>query len=986
VKASRWSRRDLLKLTAATALVGSDAVPPGSAFANGGVQAAPSPDYGLRDRALLDFGWRFHFGNANDPAKDFGFGQGKSGDFEKTGDFMLPSQLVYDDSNWIDVDLPHDWAIGLPFTDDHSLLTNGAYPLGRQYPDTSIGWYRRVIDISAAEEGKRITIEFDGVYRDCIIAFNGFYVGRHSGGYDSFSIDVTDFVTFGGSNVILVRVDATLSDGWFYAGAGIYRHVWLTTMQPVHVRRWGTFVRAEIQAGSALLSVRTEIDNQLGSPQSVRVISTIIEPSGTVVATITTEKMAIQAGGELTCEQQVTVQKPALWSLEDRHLYTLVTEVQAGGARTDRYETPFGIRTMQFFADKGFFLNGKSVKIKGTANHQDHAGLGSALPDAAHRFRIGKLLDMGCNAYRTAHNPTAPEFLDACDELGMLVLAETRFMSSNVEGLAQLANMIRRDRNHPSIFMWSMGNEERMASTELGRRILSAMKNAAMDADGSRPVTIAPQPLGIGLGEGGLQVSDVMGYNYADPQVQSFHEAHPSIPIMGTENVSAVGTRGVYETNVTKGYISSYDSYTTTGRASAQGWWQFVEQRPWLAGGFVWAGFDYRGEPAPFPWPNISAQYGVLDTCGFPKDTFYYYQASWRVQPVLHVLPHWNWTGLEGQQIAVWVYSNLDTVELVLNGRSLGSKPVIKNSHLSWIVEFEPGTLEARGFRNGRQVMIARRITAGEPAKLALRTDRSTIDASGEDLTFCEIEIQDANGTVVPNANNLVTFKVTGSGKLRGVGNGNPTSHESDVGVSRSAFSGLCMAIIQSGKVPGAIHVQATSPGLRSVAVIIAANPVVLRPQVPVWQRLVPLGEGVTGLWRPVHQTQAAEGPAALQLDGGGGAWAFTLRQIGSALTGTVEAPAPMFGASAGGSIREGEVNGTAVSFTAGVTHYKGAVRGDTIELEVNATPFDPFVAPAPPIGRQPVIGPPPDGSDFVLAAFSGARRAPTLTLQRASR
>ena len=705
----KWSRRDVLR----NSLVIPAAAAVGMPDAARAAQSSPPPgataQNSLRERLLLDFGWRFHFGHANDASKDFGFGAGRSGGFQKTGGFLSPSNLAYDDSEWTPVDLPHDWAIGLPLKDDPALASKGSYTLGRDYPETSVGWYRRVIDIPASDAGRRISIEFDGAYRETMVVLNGYYIGNHSGGYDPFSFDLTDFALPGGPNVLLVRVDATLSDGWFYEGAGIYRHIWLVKTAPVHVKKWGTLATAKVQPGQASVSIRSEIENQSNRAAHVRVISTILDPSGKEVGKSASTAGSVAVLGDLTFEQQVVVRQPALWSLEHRNLYKLVTEVESGGTVTDRYETRFGIRHLKFDPDSGFLLNGKQVKVKGTCNHQDHAGVGVALPDAVQYFRVRKLQEMGCNAIRTSHNPPTPELLDACDELGMLVLDETRMLSSNPVGLAQFENVIRRDRNHPSVFVWSMGNEESISITETGLKILTSMKQTALKLDTSRPISIAPPPAGDYMGKGGLVVCDVMGYNYADPQAEAWHRNNPRIAILGTENVSAVGTRGQYVTDPAKGTVGSYDPYTTTGRASAEGWWRFVSARPYISGGFVWTGFDYRGEPSPYQWPNISSNYGVIDTCGFPKDTFYYYQSWWTNKPVLHVFPHWNWPGLEGQEIAVWVHSNLDRVELFHNGQSLGAKDMQKDQHLAWNVKYAPGTIEAHGYKAGTLVLSAKR-------------------------------------------------------------------------------------------------------------------------------------------------------------------------------------------------------------------------------------------------------------------------------------
>jgi len=965
------TRRDLLRtslaapaaMAAAETMTGEEPQPQTAAPAAG---AAAAPGAG-RERRLLDFGWRFHFGHATDAAQDFNF----SGNFSKTGNFGAVSTLLFDDSGWKAVDLPHDWAIELPFQNDPALGSKGFYPLGRSYPATSVGWYRRIFELPAADAGKRITLEFDAAYREATVVFNGFYIGRHIGGYDPFSYDVTAFAAPGGRNVLTVRVDATESDGWFYEGAGIYRHVWLVKTNPVHVKKWGTFVQSEVKPGEATVKIRTEVENHGKGAQDARVTSTIFDPAGKAVGKVSAPAASIAERGEHAYEQQVVVRAPALWSLEQRNLYKLVTEIEAAGAVTDRYETPFGIRACVLDADRGFLLNGKPVKLKGTCNHQDHAGVGAALPDAVQYFRVRKLQEMGCNALRTSHNPPTPELLNAADELGMMVFDETRMMSANPEGLAQFENLVRRDRNHPSVFMWSMGNEEGAADGVYGFPILTEMKTVARQHDGTRPVCMAENG-GNNMGKAGYAALDVQGYNYADPAADAFHKANPKVPVMGTENVSAVATRGIYAMDPQHGYVGSYDPYTTTGRASCEGWWSFCNARPWLAGGYIWTGFDYRGEPSPYGWPNIGSQYGIIDMCGFPKDSFFYFQAWWRALPVLHLFPHWNWPGLEGQEIAVWVHSNLDRVELFVNGQSLGAKDMKKDSHLAWNVKYAPGAIEARGFKDGKQVMTARRETAGPAAKLAMAADRQEISADGEDVAMFAVEVQDAQGRPAPAADNPVTFRVAGQGAAIGVGNGDPTNHESDKASSRKAFNGLCMALVQSAKTAGSITVEASSPGLAPASVTISAKAVKLRPQVAVWEREVPAGSGVTGLWRP------APGAAVGGRGGGVASQIFTLRQNGNSLSGTVEGAGGMRGASdAPVEIAEGKVDGAGISFKAGNVTYTGTVKGDQIELQRSggfpAGRGRP--APAEPTGPRPAVGPPPDGSDPSSGAFINGGR-----------
>ena len=815
--------------------------------------------------------------------------------------------------------------------------------------------------------------------------FNNFYIGTHKGGYDPFSFDVTSFANPGSANVLLVRVDATSSDGWFYEGAGIYRHVWLVKTNPVYVKQWGTFVSAKVNGETATLSIRTEVANRDKNARTVRAVASIVDPEGKVVGKSRSDAIAIPPNKEREYTQEIVVKQPMLWSLEERHLYRMVTEVEASGAVVDRYETRFGIRTIHFDAEKGFFLNGKAVKLKGTCNHQDHAGVGTAVPDAVQYYRIRKLQEMGCNSLRTSHNPPTPELLDACDELGMLVFDETRMMSSNQEGLSQLADLVRRDRNRPSVFMWSMGNEEGMANNGRGVQILSAMKELVEELDGARPVSIAPAGA---IGTGGLAVLDVIGYNYMDPQAEAYYKEHPDRPVIGTETVSAVGTRGIYVTDKSKGFVASYDPYTTSGRASAEGWWRFCNSKPWLSGGFVWTGFDYRGEPSPNGWPNISSQYGIIDTCGFPKDSFYYYQSWWTTKPVLHLFPHWNWPGYEGKKISVWVYSNLDKVELLVNGKGLGIKNVPRDGHAAWNVEYAPGMIEARGYKSEAVVMTTRRETTGSPAKLVLTADRQSLKADGEDVAMFAVEVQDAQGRVVPITENEVTFTVSGAGQLAGTGNGDPTNQEPDKGTSRKAFGGYCMGLVQAAKKSGSILVEVSSPGLASAKATMEATEVELRPQVPVWERRNPEGQGITGLWRPTPGAQLT-GMMAFLL--GSGVSVFTLIQNGTVLTGQIEGEGGFLdGGEAGGRITDGKVDGDNVSFKSGNGTYVGKIKGDRIELTktIDLGWLGRMMArPAEQAGEKPAIGPAPDGTDpsFDLPPMSGPPAVP-LTLQRARR
>jgi beta-galactosidase len=796
----------------------------------------------LRERLLMDFGWRFHLGHADDPDKDFGLGARRlEPTFAKTGFFLPVTSESFDDSGWQSIDLPHDWAVELPFKDAPRLPEHGAKPLGREFPETSIGWYRRVFNLAAADAGKRIAVEFDGVFRQAMVIFNGVYLGENFSGYAPFRFDLTDFANFAGKNTLVVRVDATLAEGWFYEGAGIYRHVWLTKANPIHLAQWGTFVRTEVHEETAEVLIQSEIENESEKESVCRVLTQVVDAGGKVVAATQSKPERLPAWGKATLDSEAVVHHPALWSIEEPQRYRLITTVESEGAATDRDETMFGVRTIRFDADKGFFLNGKPVKIKGTCNHQDHAGVGAALPDRLQSYRIGKLKEMESNGYRTSHNPPTPELLDACDRLGMVVMDETRMMSSSPEGLSQLERLVRRDRNHPCVVIWSIGNEEPEQGTPRGKRIAASMKRLVMELDPTRPITEA---MNGGWGMGLSSVVDVLGLNYAGGRgqqlaesIDDFRSKFPDQRLVGTETASTVSTRGIYENDKEKGYVSAYDINHPPWASTAEVWWSIYDERPYLSGGFAWTGFDYRGEPTPYWWPCISSHFGILDTCGFPKDNFFYYQAWWGSKPVLHLFPHWNWSGKEGQEIDVWCHSNLDSVELFLNGSSLGSKQVKRNSHVEWKVRYAPGALEARGSKGGRVVLTDKRETTGPPARLLLHAERKKIAADGEDLSVVTVEVVDAQGRVVPVASNDVSFKLSGPGRLIGVGNGDPSCHEPDKPASssdarRSAFNGLCMAIVQAMKQPGEIKVETSAPGIEGASVVIEGEAAKLRPAV----------------------------------------------------------------------------------------------------------------------------------------------------------
>jgi beta-galactosidase len=806
-----FSRRDLLcsglALSASSLLARSAWGRVAAATAVGPTQPVLAP----RERLLFDFGWKFQFGHGSDPARDLGFGTGQ-GDFSKTGDFKFAT-LDFDDSKWRTQNLPHDWAVELPFVHDEEQNSHGYKPLGRRYPETSVGWYRRVFEIPESDKGRRIVIDFDGAFRSVLVFVNGCFVGRNDNGYASFSFDLTDFLHYGGKNVIVTRVDASFGDGWFYEGAGIYRHVWLNKTDTLHLGKWESYVRSEVKGGEAKLSLGAVVLNEGEQTEGAKVLWKVLDPAGKVVATAESVAQQIAPDQPATFTATAKLSAPVLWSIEDPRLYCVEVSVESNGKTRDAERVSFGVRTTAFDANKGFFLNGKSVKIMGTCNHQDHAGVGAALPDRLQYFRLAVLKEMGGNAVRTSHNMPTPEWVEACDRMGMMMMCETRQMSSSPEGLAQLETMIKRYRNSPSIILWSIGNEEWIlqdAMAEEGAHIAATMVHRAHELDPTRPVSAAVN----GSNEQGVSDPlDVIGFNYNLKYPDVFHRNHPQRPVYGSETASHVATRGEYSTDALRNTVSAYDENHPAWAELAEEWWKFYAEREWLAGGFAWTGFDYRGEPTPYGWPSINSQFGIVDMCGFPKDTFFYYKAWWGKEPVLHLFPHWNFAGKEGLEIPVWVHSNLDEVELFVNGKSLGSKPVPHLGHLAWKVKYEAGVIEARGKKDGKIVLTEKRETTGVPASIRLTADRTEINADGEDVAVLKVEVLDKEGRPVPTASNRISFKVTGDGVLIGVGNGDPNCQESDKEPKRSLFNGLAQVIVQSTRHAGEIHIEAAKEG-----------------------------------------------------------------------------------------------------------------------------------------------------------------------------
>ena len=838
----RISRRDLLSsglVLSASSLAARSAWARAAALLGGDMpegSTAAIPAVAPREQLLFDFGWKFTFGHGNDPSRDLGFGFLQR-EFAQTGDFKF-AKAGFDDSKWQTLNLPHDWAVELPFVHDDAQMSHGYKPLGRRYPETSVGWYRREFEIPAGDLGRRISIEFDGAFRDILVFVNGCFIGRNDNGYAPFRFDLTDFLSYGAKNYIVLRVDASFGDGWFYEGAGVYRHVWLTKTDALHLGKWDSTVRATVNGNSATLALATVVQNESRQAAPAKVTWKIVDAKGATVAAAEAPAQSIAARGSAIYAATAELAHPALWSVDEPNLYSAVVTVESGGNVRDAERVMFGVRTAVFDADKGFSLNGKPLKIQGTCNHQDHAGVGAALPDGLQWFRLAVLREMGCNAVRTSHNMPTPEWVDACDRMGMMMMCETRQMSKNPEGMQQLEAMVKRYRNSPSIIIWSIGNEEYLLQdtmAEQGAKIAADMMDLCHELDPTRVVSSAVN----GDNEKGVSDAlDIIGFNYFLQRPDPFHKKYPKRPLYGSETSSAVCTRGEYRTDRLRNIVDCYDGVVGWGE-TPEAWWTFYGTRDWEAGGFAWTGFDYRGEPTPYGWPSINSQFGIVDMCGFPKDYFYYYKAWWGKEPSLHLFPHWNWEGREGDEIPVWVHSNLDEVEVLVNGKSAGRRKVPHLGHVEWKVRYEPGAIEARGWKDGKVVLTEKRETTGPTVSIRLTADRTEINADGEDVAIVKVEALDKEGRPVPTANNKIAFSVSGTGKLIGVGNGDPNCQESDKEPKRSLFNGLAQVIIQSMKRRGEIHIEALKDGwegpeLMSAKLLITTKPVEPRPSVPV--------------------------------------------------------------------------------------------------------------------------------------------------------
>ncbi len=765
------------------------------------------------------------------------------------GDDSLAYTPSYDDSGWRELDLPHDWSIEGEFSVSHP-----ATPEGGALP-TGIGWYRKDFRLAPGDKNKQIYIDFDGVFCNSKVWINGVYLGNRPYGYSSFRYDLTPFLNFDddANNCIAVRVDnsAQPASRW-YTGSGIYRHVWLVRKNSIHVDHWGLFVTTSIvDSLNANVDLKIKICKIHDGPANITVRSDLMDGSRVLTSSLDTLQL-ISPVTELG--QTFNVTNPLLWYVDSPHLYTIRTRILENNQIIDEYETPFGIRSFRFDSEKGFFINGKHLKIHGVNQHHDLGALGAAVNTRAMERQLEILKDMGCNAIRMAHNPPAPELLDLCDQLGFLVIDEAFDEWKRTKAqkgyhlywdewhLKDLQDMVLRDRNHPSIIAWSIGNEIPEQFDSTGIAIARELVKAAKELDPSRPVTAAlteTDPKKNFIYQSGAL--DLLCFNYKHKEYLQFPSRYPGECLLPSENMSAISSRGHYDFpsdsirvwppayNVpfegNEDFIASaFDNVHAYWGATHEETWGLVKNNDFISGMFIWSGFDYLGEPIPYPFPAKSSYLGIIDLCGFPKDVYYMYQSEWTDKTVLHLFPHWNWK--IGQTVDLWVYYNqADEVELFVNNVSQGRKSKPEGTfHVMWRVPFRPGSIKAVSYRAGKKVAEKEIHTAGPARKIELEADRTVINADGKDLVFITVKITDEQGNLVPTADNLVHFDVTGAGEIAGVDNGYQASLESFKTNHRKAFNGMCLLIVKSTNKAGKIKINAYSKGLTNQEIIVEVD------------------------------------------------------------------------------------------------------------------------------------------------------------------
>ena len=765
----------------------------------------------MRQRCSLDSGWKFI-----------------------KADIVDAERYSFDDGDWEEVRVPHDFSIEGPFDPDNVIWT-GFLPKGT-------GWYRRLISIDDLQPDRKYFVEFEGVFRNSTVYMNGEMLGKHKYGYTGFIYDITPHLYADRPNVLALKIDDSNlgkennegREGWWYEGCGIYRNVWLISTGSLHVDKWGTFVTTpQVSEAEATVHVKTTLRNSSERALYGILETDIVDAAGHVIAGLRAGVL-VAPGESKDIDQDTVVINPALWSPETPTLYRVETRMMTEGSLSDTYTTPFGIRWYEFTSDRGFFLNGKHVQLRGMCVHHDYGGLGVALPDRANYKTVEIMKEMGCNFLRSAHNDASPSLMDACDSLGMLVWAETRYLSAIDDSGPPLRDLIQRNRNHPGIICWGLANTAG-SEDDAWTQFLMAMNAVARNEDPTRPTAFGCEANTDANANGFAFITDIMGYNGGGMGIDDRdHAAYPERKMLISEFSSGRGARGVYQEieaedadslmlgdgrtiELTGLYLSIYDLCTQFETE-----WTHIAERPWLAGGAMWSGIEYWGETC--GWPVVTSQFGVLDLCRFPKDTYYYFLQEWTSKPMVHIFPHWTWPGKEGTVINVWCYSNCDQVELFLNGESLGVKDKRPLGHIEWEVPYQPGTISARGLIKDELVCTAEHKTAGESARLEISADRTVIEPDNRDVSFVTVSILDEEGTFVPTGNNEIEVSVSGAGRLIGLGSGDPRSHESPKVSRMKAFNGLLLTVVQSNGQSGDIVVSASSKSCGATSLTFSAS------------------------------------------------------------------------------------------------------------------------------------------------------------------
>ncbi|OIV43573.1 glycoside hydrolase family 2 TIM barrel-domain containing protein [Flavobacterium johnsoniae] len=784
-------------------------------------------------------------------------------------DSIIDKDTIGTSTKWRTLNVPHDWSIERNF-DEKSPAGYGGGAL-----NGGLGWYKKTFKVAAADSTKITSITFDGVYKDSEVWVNGHYLGKRPNGYIGFQYEISKYLNYGEkNNEIIVKVDNSKQpNSRWYSGSGIFRNVWIETTDKLHVAQWGTYVTTpKVTADTASVNIETTIQNQYPTSKKATLTTTIFYGIGNDLRRIksTSQNITIGANANQKSKQKIQVPNPVLWSVEKPELYTAFTEISLDDKIIDQYKTNFGIRDFKFDLNKGFILNGKQVKIKGVCLHHDLGPLGSAINTRAIERQLEIMKEMGVNGIRTSHNPPAPELLDLCDKMGFIVMDEAFDMWKQTKTKydygndwdkwhkKDLVDQLLRDRNHPSIFVWSIGNEIPEQWNEKGVEIAKELAAITRQYDKTRPLTAAMNPpVNMNIDAVTLQfekkdvsinplagsgVLDLIGYNYAHQTYEHHLKNFPNTPFIATETTSGLQTRGYYDAfsdtikkwpvrwdlKFTEGNpgntVSAYDQVQTPWGSTHEATWKVIKKHDFLSGMYIWTGFDYIGEPTPYEWPSISSYFGIVDLAGFPKDVYYMYQSEWTDKTVLHIFPHWNWKA--GQTVDVWAYYNkADEVELFVNGKSVGKRSKKGDDlHVMWRIPFEAGTLKAVSRKDGKGVLEKEIKTAGNPSQLKLTADRSTIKADKNDLSFITVDILDDKGTLAPNANKEINFSLKGNGKIVGVCSGDPVSHEPYKGNKHTALAGKCLVIVQSGDKSGRLELTAKANGLKQATIVITAE------------------------------------------------------------------------------------------------------------------------------------------------------------------